>query len=229
MNDRAVIGGNHPPDPIDDTLAPFADAIAETDKWLDGMEVKTLGQMEAVDALLADIKRAGVKLDAARLAETKPMRDAVAAENARFKVYTDDLDRRKKCLAAAVNGFKQQLAAEKAEAKRRAYEEASRLEREAEEASAKARATGYAAQVEADNARQAALDAKESASAANRDKVTGLRTVHHFEVENMAALVNFIARTDKNAMAEFATEYARKHHRDCELDGVKTWSEKVAK
>lgn len=229
MNDRAVIGGNNPPDPIDETLAPFADAIAETDNWLDGIEVKTLGQMEAVDALLVDIKRAGVKLDAARLAETKPMRDAVAAENARFKVYTDDLDRRKKCLAAAVNGYKQKLAAEKAEAKRKAYEEASRLEREAEEAAAKARATDYAAQVEADNAKQAAMDAKKAASAANRDKVTGLRTVHHFEVTDMAALVNFIARTNKPALAEFATEYARKHHRDCEMDGVKTWSERIAR
>lgn len=228
MNDRAVMGHNQPPDPIDDTLAPFADAIAETDNWLDGIEVKTLGQMEAVDALLADIKRAGVQLDKARLEATKPMRDAVSAENKRFKVYTDDLDRRKKCLAAAVNGYKQKLAAEKAEAKRKAYEEAARLEREAEEAAAKARATDYAAQVEADNAKQAAMYAKNAASAANRDKVTGLRTVHHFEVTDYSVMLRWLNSSDRASLEAFCDEYARQHHRDG-IPGVRSWSEMVVK
>lgn len=63
-----------------------------------------------------------------------------------------------------------------------------------------------------------------------------------FDCEHVAAIMYDLAATvfhgeyartnfdvDKPALAEFATEYARKHHRDCEIDGVKTWSERIAR
>lgn len=222
------LGHNNPPDPIDEIIAEYADAISEAENWLDGETVTTEAQMKAVDAILKDIRAANTAAAKAEKSETAPLYDAYKAEKSRWKPTLDDLKRLKDGLAALVNGFKQKLAQEKEEARRKAYEEARRLEREAEEKAALANAADINAQRDADAAREAAMEAKKAASEANKDQVKGLRTVWKYEITSMQALVNWIAKNDKPALAEFATEYARRHHKDTEMSGVKAWQEKEA-
>ncbi|QDP65845.1 MAG: hypothetical protein Unbinned7865contig1001_44 [Prokaryotic dsDNA virus sp.] len=219
---------NNPPDPIDETLAPFADAIEEASNWLDGQKVETEDQMKAVDAILKEIRAANTAMTKAEKSETAPMYDAYKAEKARWKPTLDDLKAQKDGLAALVNDFKKKLAAKKEEEKRKAYEEARRLEREAEEAARKADATNIEAQREAAAVQAAAMEAKKAASAANKDTVKGLRTVTKHEVKDYKAAINWIARNDKEAMAAFVDEYARRNHKTATIDGVNVWQEKEA-
>jgi hypothetical protein len=54
--------------------------------------------------------------------------------------------------------------------------------------------------------------------------------VTHHEITDMRSLVNWIATHDKDAMREFATEYARKHAKaGAAIDGVRIWTKKEAR
>ncbi|WP_155774110.1 hypothetical protein [Rhodovulum sp. MB263] len=105
-NPRAVIGGNAPPDPLDEALAPYGDFITEAEGWLDGTQVTTAAQMKAVDDLAKEIKAAEKAVSTARDAATKPLHAAWQAEIKRWKPTLEDLDRIKKGLAALVSAFK---------------------------------------------------------------------------------------------------------------------------
>lgn len=222
------IGHNNAPDPIDATLAPFSDAIEEAANWLDGQKVETEAQMKAVDAILKDIRAANTALGKAEKSETAPMYDSYKAEKARWKPTLDDLKAQKDGLAALVNDFKKKLAAVKEEAKRKAYEEANRLEREAREAVAKADASNLEEQRKAAAIQQAAMEAKKAASAANKDTVKGLRTVTKYAIEDYRKALHHIARTDKDAIVAFVDEYVRRNHKGDAIDGVKVWTDKEA-
>lgn len=235
MNDRAVIGGNNPPAEIEQTkadlhFAGFQDAMSGAGDYADGELVTTRGQADECLKIKAELARAvGKGMDAKRLEETKPHRDETAKINGQWNEYETAIRRLMSNLSAALDPFLRKEAEEKAEVKRRAYAEAQRLEREAAAAVQSANAASYDDQSDVAEKRQAALDAKKAASAANRDTVKGLKTVHHHKIENMGALVNWIAKNDKDAIREFATEYARKHHREAAMDGVKTWTTKEAR
>lgn len=230
MNDTPEIGHNNPPDVIDDVVATYADVISESENWCDGKEVENEDQLKAVEELTAQMKSAIKDLESARKEETGPLHKAWQDANARFKPTADDFERIKKALIAAVDPFKKKLADEK-EAKRRAAYEAQRAaEAEAAKlaAAAEANAANLEAQREAEEAKKRAQHVKKEASAANKDKVKGMRTVHHFEIQDMRALISWIAKNDKVAIASFATQYAQENHRDKELDGVRTWETKEA-
>lgn len=228
MNERAVIGGNLPPDPIDEALAPYADEISEAEAWLDGEPVENEDQMKAVDVLIKAMRSAKSDLGKAKKSATAPLHDVWKAEIARWKPTEEDIDRRLKGLAATVDPFKRKLAAEKEAAKRAAYEEAQRKEREAREAAEKANAADYAAQVEADKLAQEALDAKKAASAANKDTVKGMRTVTKYEIEDHRAALHWIAQNDRDAVTAFIEEYVRRNHKTTAIDGVKVYQQKEA-
>ena len=220
---------NNPPDPIDEALAPYADAIAEAETWLDGEEVTTEAQMKAVDVLLKDIRSAGVELGKAQKDATAPLHDIWKAEIARWKPTADDIDRIKKGLGAITQTFKQKLLAEKEEAKRKAYAEAREAERAAEKAAQEAAAGDIDAQRAADALAQASIDAKKQASEVNRDRVTGLKTVKMQEVVDYKAALTWIATNDAAHLRSFVDEYARQHAHSVVIDGVKTWTEKVSR
>ena len=225
----AAIGHNNPPDPVDAAVAPFADAIEEAQQWLDGAVVETEGQMQAVDAILKEIRSAATAVAAAQRDATAPLHDAWKAEIARWKPTVDDLDRIKKGLAASVDQFKRKLAAEKEAARRAAYEEAERIRREAERAAMEAAATDIEAQRAAAALKAAALEAEKAASAANKDTVKGLCTVTKYEVTDYSDLLRWMnkhARADLEAAAE---EYVRRNFRDgVARPGVRVWTEKEA-
>lgn len=140
MNEIATIGHNSPPDPISDAIAPYDDAIAEAQNWLDGEPVENEGQMKVVDALLTDIKAAKKAVSIAEESAAKPLYDRWKEEKAKFSPTITDLDRIAKGLASIVGDFKKKLAAEKAEAQRLAALEARKKAEEAERAAREARA-----------------------------------------------------------------------------------------
>jgi hypothetical protein len=226
----AAIGHNNPPDPIDTALAPFGDYISEAEGWLDGEPVSDEGQMKAVDALIKEIRAAEKAVNDAKESEAKPLHDAWKAALARYKPTLDDLDRIKKGLVATVDAFKRKLAAEKAEAERKARAEAEAKMRAAAEAARAADAANIEAQREAARLQQEAEDAQRAVAKASKDTVKGLVTVTRYEITDHRALLHWIAKNDKDAMTAFIEEYARSNHRRIDgADGLRVWQEKIAR
>lgn len=230
MNPRAVVGNNNPPDPMDEALTPFGDAISEAENWLDGDPVTNESQMKAVDKLAKDIRSARRALDDAKKSATAPLHDAWKAEIARWKPTEDDLDRIQKGLANIVDAFKRKLAAEKAEQERIARVAAEEAARAAHEAAMKAAAGNIEEQRQAAAAQAAAEQAQRDARAATRaNDVKGLRTVTRYEITDHRALLNWIARNARDDMTAFIEEWARRNHKTHRsADGLRVWDEKEA-
>lgn len=221
---------NNPPDPLDEALAPYGDALTEAENWLDGSPVENEGQMKAVDALLRQIKEAEKAVKGAEDSEAKPLYDAWKQAKARYAPTLDDLTRIKKGLVSIVDAFKRKLAAEKAEAERKARAEAEAARRAAEEAARKADAADLEAQRQAAEAKAAADLAQAQAAAASKDTVKGLRTVWRYQITDHRALLHWIAQNDREAVTTFIEDYARRHHKDKAFaaDGLRAWQEKEA-
>lgn len=222
------IGHNNPPDPIDEALAPYGDAIDEVQNWLDGEPIENEDQLKATDALLKTIKQALKDLNAARDKSTKPLHEAWKAEVARWKPTQDDLDRMIKGLVACQDPFKRKLAAEKEAERRAAWEAAEKVKREAEEAARAASESDIEAQREAARKAEEAQKAAEEASARQKDKVKGMRTVHRYEIEDHRAALHWIAKNDRDAVTAFIEQYVAKNHKTSDIEGVITWAEKEA-
>lgn len=224
----STIGHNNPPDPIDTALAPFGDAIEEAQNWLDGEPIENEEQLRATDELLKTIKTAIKELNAARDEATKPLHEAWKAEVARWKPTQDDLERISKGLVAAQDPFKRALAAKKEAEKRAAWEAAEKARKEAEKAAFFAKASDIEAQREAAEKAALAQRAAQEASAKSKDKVKGMRTVHKYEIEDHRAALHWIAQHDRDAMTAFIETYVAKNHKETEIAGVRTWTEKEA-
>lgn len=228
MNAQTPIGHNSPPDPIDEALKPYGDALSEAENWLDGTLVENEGQMKAVDTILKQIKAAEKAVKDAEESEAKPIYDQWKAAKARYTPTLDDLTRIKKGLVAVVDAFKRKLAAEKAEAERKARAEAEAARRVAEEAARQASASDIEAQRKAAEAKAAADLAMAQATAASKDTVKGMRTVTRYEITDHRALLHWIAANDRDAITAFIEKYAHDNHRDIKADGLKVWQEKEA-
>ena len=220
---------NNPPDPIDEALAPFGDFISEAENWLDGTAVENESQMKAVDDLTKQLKTAKKAVEAAEESEAKPFYDHWKAAKARYKPTLDDLDRMVKGLIAAVDVFKRKLAAEKEAARKEAERLAWEATRAAQEAARQADATNIEAQREAAAAIAAAEEAQRLAAAAAKDTVKGMRTVTRYEITDYRALLNWIAKNDRDAITAFIEDYARKEHKViANAEGIRVWQEKEA-
>ena len=222
---------NNPPDPLDEALAPYGDYITEAELWLDSDPVTNEAQMKSVDALLKQIKAAHKEVESAQKSEAAPLHDAWKAALARYKPTLTDLDRLKKGLIGIVDAYKRKLAAERAEAERKAREEADRKAREAAEAARKAQETDIEAQRAAAAAQAEAEEAQKAASKASKESasVKGLRTVTRYEVTDHRALLHWIAANRRDDITAFIDEWARKNHRETQqADGLRVWTEKVA-
>ena len=220
---------NQPPDPIDEICAAYEASRSEAENWLDGAEVETEGQMKAVDALRKDMRAWRIELETGQKSATAPLYDTYKAELARWKPTIDDAKRIEKCLVAAVDTFKRKLAAEKAEAERKARAEADRKHREAEEAIRKANAADIEAQRAAAEAQREAEEAQRAAVAASKDTVKGLRTVTRYEITDHKALLHWIAVNRRDDLTAFIEEWARKNHKEFRsADGLAVWEERVA-
>ena len=156
------------PDPIDEALSPYADAIAEVEGWLDGEPIDSDGQLDATTGLLKTIKQAVKDVKAARDNATKPLNDAWKAEIARWKPTQDDLDRLAKGIVAIQDPYKRQKAAEIEAVKRKAWQEADEARRAAEKAAKEKAILEAKAKEEAEKAakEKAILEAKAKKEAA---------------------------------------------------------------
>lgn len=204
------MGGNFPPNPIDDITSAYADTIEECGNWLDGEFVENEEQMKAVDALSKTMKEAKKDLTAAEEEEKEPLHKAWKDKIAEYKPTLDDFTRIIAGLAAAQTPYKNKLAAEKEEAKRKAYAEARAKEAEAADLKAQAGATDIDAQRKVAQANQAALDAKKTAQTANKDKVTGLRTYKTATVTDYAAFFKWMQANDKPLVLSWLDDQATK-------------------
>lgn len=230
QNERAVIGGNNPPDPIDEAVAPWQNEIDEAENWLDGEAIETVEQMEAVDVLIGSMRKYGVELEKAKKAATAPLHKAWKDEGDRWKPTVADQNRLKSGLVKLVAPIKKRLADEEAAAKKLAWETARRAEAEAEAArqAAEAESTNIDADREADDLRQVALDAKKAASEASKSSIKGMRTVYKHEVTSGQSVINWILENDRAALQSFIADYVAKHPSRGQISGVRAWSEKEA-
>jgi hypothetical protein len=223
------MGHNGPPDPLDEALAPFGDFITEAENWLDGQKVETEGQMEAVDTLIAGIKRAKKAVEDAKEAEYRPHKDACDGVVAKYAPTIKDVDRLVKGLLGLVDGFKRQLAAAKEAERKRLEAAAWEANRAARDAAAAADATNIEAQRAADAAADEAARAMAVANAAKRDTVKGLRLTWFHEVTDTSALLRWINKNDRAALDAFCEAYAKAHREDgVPRDGMRAWQERVA-
>lgn len=227
-NERAVIGHNGAPDPIDLALEPYDDLLMEVANWTDGALVETPGQLEATDKLLKDLKAARKAIDAARDESTKPLHESWKAEVARWKPTQDDLDRQVKCLVAAQAPYKKRLDDEKAEAARKAREEADAKAEAARQAHLAANAASLEDQRASDDLMKEAEAANKAASRASKDTVKGMRTVDLHEIESHKAALGWIVANDRDALTAFIEQYVASNFRRRAIDGVKVWQEKRA-
>lgn len=230
MNDIAPIGHNGGPEinPLEAVAADYSSLIDEVTSWADGEPVTDDAAEAAVDTLIKEWRTYKADLTKAGKEVTEPLHKAWKAGVAQVKVYTDDADLMQKALVSLVADHKGERVKRVEAEKRAAWEAANKARQEAEAAERQARAGDIEAARAAENAKQSALDAEKAAQAQSKAKVGGMRSVKHHEIVSMRDLVNWIAKNDKTAMAEFATEYARKHNEAIPDSVVRSWSEKEA-
>jgi len=230
MNDMtpAGIGHNAPPSPLGDIAAKYDDHLSEVANWTDGEPVTTEAQHDAVASLIKTQKTYRSELVKAGKEVTEILHRAWKAAVAAVKVYTDRADMEQAALVACVAPFKAQLVEAKRQAERAAWEAADKLRREAEAKAKAANAADLDAQMEAHAAQQAAMDAQKAASAASKDKVGGLRTVHHHEIDSLRDVLNDVIAEDRDAMTAFLTAYVQSNFRKRAIKGVRTWETKEA-
>lgn len=228
MDGSQLQGHNNPPDPIDEALAPYGDFISEAENWLDGTKVENEDQMRDVDALTKEIKAALKAVNAGEKSAAAPLHDAWKAEKARWKPTIDDLTRIRDGLVSLVGDFKKKLAAEKAAAERKAWEEADKARREAEAKAAEAASGDIEAQREAAAAKEQAAALVKEASAARNDTVKGMRKVQKYEIQDHRDALHDIAANDREAITAFIEEYVRRNFKTRTIQGVRVWEEKEA-
>mgnify|MGYP005828749763 FL=1 len=214
MNEAAAIGHNNPPDPIDAICADFEGIRMEAENWLDGQEVTDETQMKAVDEIRKGAREFRMALEAGQKSATAPLYDAYKAESARWKPTVEDAQRIEKGLVGLVDAFKRKLAVIKAEAERKAREEANAARRAAERAAREADASNIEAQRAAAQAQFEADEAQRRAAAASKDTVKGLRTFDVTEVIDGTAYARWLWQNDREPLLAWMNDHARrcKHH-----------------
>lgn len=225
----APIGHNNPPDPIDQITAAFEAQREEADNWLDGSPVENEGQMKSVDALREAMRQWRLGLERGQKEATAPLRAIYQAELDRWKPTIEDAKRYEGALMSVQEPFKLKLAAQKEAEKRAAWEAANKARQEAEDAARQAAAHDVQAQREAAAKAEEAQAALQAASAKQKDNVTGLKTVHRYAIDDHRAALHWIAKNDREAITAFVEAYVDKRHKDAPIDGVSTWTEKVAR
>ena len=222
------IGHNGPPREIDLFIEDYSDTLAEDRNYLNGEAITTKGQAEAVEGFIKDLrpaKGALAKLKKAALEPSKIAGDAIKAE---FRPAETDLENVKSGLAVLIQPYKNKQAKLLAEKQAEIQARAEQAAAEAAKAAAAVDATDIDAADMLREKQEAAKKLARISKAVDKKTVAGVRTVKHHENLNLGGLVNWIARNDKDAMTEFATEYARKNHEDIPQEIVKTTKEKAA-
>ena len=207
------IGHNNPPAKLE-LREKKQGLLPEIENWLDGQRVENEDQMAAVDDLTLTVKTLTKEFDAEKEVEYRPHKAACDAVVAEYKPDLKDLDDWVKGLNAINGAFKIQLAAAKkaeADEARREAQEAARLAQIAQE---QADYGNLDERRHADEQAAAAREIERNAQALAKEKPKGLRTTKRTRVTNYKALINHIARSDKDAVAAFCDIWAANYYRE---------------
>lgn len=220
---------NSPPDAIDEINARYEAPQIEVENWADGAVVENEAQMNDVDRLRKEARDWRIELEAGQKSATAHLYDAYKSELDRWKPTITDAKRIEGCYVALVDSFKRKLAAEKAEATRKAQAAAWEATRKAQEAARLADAANIEQQREAAAAIDAAKEAQRVAMAASKDTVKGLRTVTHHAVDDHKTLLNAIAKDHRDDVTAFIEAWAQKNHKQFpNTAGLRVWTTKEA-
>ena len=234
----ATIGHNHPPvTPFDECQSRIGDLYMEAKNWLDGDEVQTQEQADALSKLLEAIRKAGKEADEHRKVEKKPHDDAAKEVQAKWKPLLDDCERATTAAKRALTPFLQKQEAEKraaAEAARREAEEKERAAREAMQASRgdlEAREAAEKQLADAKAADAAARKAeKDRGTAKGGARAVSLRTTYRAEVSDYREFAKWVWTHDPAALNAWLDEHAARLVRAGRRDvpGVAVHEEKGA-
>lgn len=190
-NDRIHDGANMTP--FDAHQVNVEDLRNEAAAWLDGAEVTSSEEAEAIDLLIKMARSARDEADKARAAEKKPHDDEAKAVQAKWKPLVDTADRVLKVCLEKVGSWRIAEAQRKeAEAARaRAEAEAERL---AEVEATRAAGGNLEAREQADQQAVAAKQAEKVATKAEKAAQTGLglRTVRALKITDTRALAAWL-------------------------------------
>lgn len=208
INERAVIGGNMPPEPLDPFAAMAAhinDLYELAEGALTGGEIASKEQADQIEALKADIKKAVAEAEKHRKAEKEPHLEAGRAVDAKWKAITDKGTLAAKTAADALTPWLRKVQAE-----REAEQE--RLRKEAEAKAEQARkAFKETTDLEARaHAEQLAKEAAKATAAANKiDRTaTGLRTYWTATVTDYSALLRYMKEARPEDLKAMLRDYA---------------------
>lgn len=188
-NPRAVIGGNHPPEPtaFDLIRQEIEDLFDEAKNWADGEPIASQEIHDQIERLRDGIHEAGKRADALRVDEKRPLDEQVKAIQDKFNPLIQPkkgkVDLAKQTLDSLLTPWRNKVASEKAAeaaAVAKAAEEATRAAQEAMQASS----GNLAAREEAEELLAEAKALEKTAKRADKAASTGLglRTVWRVEL-----------------------------------------------
>jgi hypothetical protein len=218
MNKVAKIGHNFPPTPFDEAQDAITSLKEEAGHWLDGAEVTSQNEADAIAKLLDMARKAKKQADDARKEEAKPFDDGKKAVQAKFKPLIEECDRiADVCKAANLPWLK------KLDEQRRKEEEAAKAKaaeefRKAQEALSAARATDLKSREEAEQQMKVAQDAEREAKKAAQQKASAkggaramsLRTVYRHEIVNPTEFARWCWSNEREALLDCLNSIAKR-------------------
>lgn len=184
----AEIGHNNPPsDPFTAVRINCEDLYAEAKHWLDGAEITSDAEAEAVGRLLEMAREAFDAADAARIMENEPFDTGKAAVQEKYAPLIADtkkvkgtMVRMKEACLAALKPWREKKLAEAAALAETARQEAARKAQAAADA-IRASAGNLDATEAAEDLVKAAVDAQRDAARATKATTTGTGLSTYFE------------------------------------------------
>jgi hypothetical protein len=246
INERAVIGGNNPPEdeptPFDLSRQEIEDLYAEAVNWLDGEPIESQAVADKVAKLMNDIRAAAKKAEDRRKEEAKPFDDGKAEVQARYNPLIQK-ERGKADLALstckkALAPFLQKHEDEKRRVAEAARKEAERARIEAEEKVRAASGADLAKRQEAEAALSLAKTydklankaAKDRAGAYGGGRATSLRTHYRAEITDMREFARFVWANHLPELSEFLQKLAQQRvdGKSRDIPGVTIHEERTA-
>lgn len=241
MNQLATIGDNNPPTPFDDIEARINDLYSEARQWLDGEEVTTQEQADALNTLASHIREAAKQADDMRKEEAKPFDEGKKAVQERYNpLIQKGKGKTEVALGAVKSALKPyllELDRIQQEAAQKAREEAAEAERLAQAAMQHRDQSNLDEQEEAN---RLAEEAKQLQAAANKasnakahakgaGRATGLRTRTKVSIANERDAAAWAWKHDREALMIFVLTQAEKAVRNGaqSLEGFSITEEKV--
>ena len=216
MTDRLAIGGNSPPRHEAFAMA-LEDVRLEAGNYLDGQQIETQGQADAVGIILSRARQIKKDADEARKQDKEPHLIAGRKVDADYKPVLESCDNIMCAAQRPLTDFLARKQAEQIAAAEKARQEAAERQQEAIAASRAAEgdieATERARELEkaAEAATKLAGKAgRAKAHVAGEGRAVGLRSYWTHQLTHRRELLEWIMRNDPDGLTDMLNEYARK-------------------